>query len=131
MKFFLLQATDVNNAANYLPIGLQMLFAIGLIATIIIGSNYLGPKRATSDKLQNFESGIEIRGNARQPMAVKYFLVAILFVLFDVEVIFFYPYAVNFRELGWGGFVAVLVFVSLFITGLVYILKKGALKWEE
>lgn len=131
MKFFLLQATDVNNAANYLPIGLQLLFAAGLIATIIIGSDWLGPKRATADKLQNFESGIEIRGNARQPMAVKYFLVAILFVLFDVEVIFFYPYAVNFRDLGWDGFIAVLVFVSLFITGLVYIFKKGALEWEE
>lgn len=130
MQFFFLQASEINSAANYLPIGLQMLFAIGLIATVIVGSNYLGPKRATSDKLQNFESGIEIRGNARQPMAVKYFLVAILFVLFDVEVIFFYPYAVNFRELGWSGFVAVLVFVSLFITGLVYIFKKGALKWE-
>lgn len=131
MEFFLLQATDVNNAANYLPIGLQMLFAMGLIATIIVLSNYLGPKRSTADKLQNFESGIEIKGNARQPMAVKYFLVAILFVLFDVEVIFFYPYAVNFRELGWSGFVAVLIFVTLFITGLVYIFKKGALKWEE
>lgn len=131
MQFFLLQATDVNNAANYLPIILQMIFAIGLIATIIVGSNLLGPKRATADKLQNFESGIQIRGNARQPMAVKYFLVAILFVLFDVEVIFFYPYAVNFRELGWGGFIAVLMFVSLFIAGLVYIFKKGALKWEE
>jgi NADH-quinone oxidoreductase subunit A len=131
MEFFLLQATDVNNAANYLPIILQMIFAVGLIATIIVGSNRLGPKRATADKLQNFESGIQIRGNARQPMAVKYFLVAILFVLFDVEVIFFYPYAVNFRELGWGGFMAVLMFVSLFIAGLVYIFKKGALKWEE
>lgn len=131
MEFFLLQATDVNNAANYLPIGLQVIFAAGLIATIIVGSNLLGPKRKTTDKLQNFESGIQIRGNARQPMAVKYFLVAILFVLFDVEVIFFYPYAVNFRELGWGGFMAVLMFVSLFIAGLVYIFKKGALKWEE
>ncbi len=131
MRFFLLQATDVNSAANYLPIGLQMLFAIGLIATIIILSDWLGPKRKTADKLQNFESGIEIKGNARQPMAIKYFLVAILFVLFDVEVIFFYPYAVNFRELGWSGFAAVVVFVALFITGLVYIFKKGALKWEE
>lgn len=131
MEFFLLQATDVNNAANYLPIALQVIFAVGLIATIIIGSNWLGPKRKTSDKLQNFESGIEIRGNARQPMAVKYFLVAILFVLFDVEVIFFYPYAVNFRELGWEGFIAVVMFVSLFIAGLVYIFKKGALKWED
>jgi NADH-quinone oxidoreductase subunit A len=131
MQFFLLQATDVNSAANYLPIALQLIFAIGLIATIIVGSDYLGPKRKTADKLQNFESGIEIKGNARQPMAIKYFLVAILFVLFDVEVIFFYPYAVNFRELKWPGFVAVLVFVALFITGLIYIFKKGALKWEE
>ena len=135
MEFFLLQATNGNNAANYLPIGLQMLFAVGLIATIIVGSNYLGPKRATSDKLQNFESGIQIRGNARQPMAVKYFLVAILFVLFDVEVIFFYPYAVNFKELfkelGWSSFLSVVMFVSFFIAGLVYIFKKGALKWEE
>ena len=131
MQFFLLQAGDVNNASNYLPIGLQLIFAIGLIATIIVGSNYLGPKRKTSDKLQNFESGIEIKGNARQPVSIKYFLVAILFVLFDVEVIFFYPYAVNFRELGWHGFVAVLLFVGLFVAGLVYIFKKGALKWEE
>ena len=131
MEFFLLQAADVNNASNYLPIGLQFLFAAGLIASIIVGSNFLGPKRPTSDKLQNFESGIKIQGNARQPMAVKYFLVAILFVLFDVEVIFFYPYAVNFRELGWEGFMAVLVFVALFITGLVYIFKKKALDWEE
>lgn len=131
MHFFLLQATDVNNAVNYLPIAIQLLFAIGLVATIIILSDRLGPKRKTADKLQNFESGIEIKGNARQPMAIKYFLVAILFVLFDVEVIFFYPYAVNFRELGWGGFTAVVVFVALFITGLIYIFKKGALKWEE
>ncbi len=64
-------------------------------------------------------------------MAIKYFLVAILFVLFDVEVIFFYPYAVNFRELGWQGFLAVAAFVGLFITGFIYIIKKGALNWED
>src|SRR5689334_16272542 len=115
MQFFWLQVNDVNSAVNYLPIGLQLIFAIGLVATIIILSDWLGPKRKTSDKLQNFESGIEIRGNARQPMAIKYFLVAILFVLFDVEVIFFYPYAVNFRELKWEGFAAVIIFVALFI----------------
>lgn len=126
----MLQA-QVNNAENYLPIVLQLVFAIGLIVTILIGSDFLGPKRKTTDKLQNFESGIEIKGNARQPMAIKYFLVAILFVLFDVEVIFFYPYAVNFRELGWAGFVAVMLFVALFLAGFIYIFKKGALKWEE
>ncbi len=131
MLLYFLQVTENNNASNYLPIGLQLIFAIGLIATIIILSDWLGPKRRTEDKLQNFESGIEIKGNARQPVAIKYFLVAILFVLFDVEVIFFYPYAVNFRELGWHGFMAVLLFVSLFIAGLVYIFRKGALKWED
>jgi NADH-quinone oxidoreductase subunit A len=131
MQFSLLQTTAINNAASYLPIVLQGIFAIGLIATIIVLSDNLGPKRKTADKLQNFESGIGIKENARQPMAVKYFLVAILFVLFDVEVIFFYPYAVNFRELGWHGFTAVVLFVSLFIAGLVYIFKKGALDWEE
>ena len=94
-------------------------------------THFFGPKRKTDDKLQNFESGIEIKGNARQPMAIKYFLVAILFVLFDVEVIFFYPYAVNFRELGWGGFLAVAMFVGLFISGFIYIIKKGALDWED
>jgi NADH-quinone oxidoreductase subunit A len=131
MQHFFLQATNTNSTANYLPIALQLIFAIGLIAFIIVLSNYLGPKRKTSDKLQNFESGIEIKGNARQPMAIKYFLVAILFVLFDVEVIFFYPYAVNFKELGKEGFVAVAMFVGLFIAGFVYILKKGALDWED
>ena len=131
MDFFLLQQTVSNNAANYLPIALQLVFAIGLIATIMVVSNFIGPKRKTTDKLQNFESGIDIRGNARQPMAIKYFLVAILFVLFDVEVIFFYPYAVNFRELGWEGFKAVVLFVALFVAGLIYIFKKGALKWED
>lgn len=131
MQFFILQASSVNDASNYLPIVLQLLFAMGLVAAIIFGSDALGPKRKTNDKLQNFESGIEIKGNARQPIAIKYFLVAILFVLFDVEVIFFYPYAVNFRELGWNGFLAVILFVGLFLTGFIYIFKKGALKWEE
>ncbi len=131
MEFFLLQANEVNSAYNYFPIALQLLFAAGLVTVMIIGSSLLGPKRKTSDKLQNFESGIEIRGNARRPMAIKYFLTAILFVLFDVEVIFFYPYAVNFRELGWEGFLAVVLFVSLFLSGFIYIYKKGALKWED
>lgn len=131
MKWFILQAIDGNNASNYLPIGIQLFFAIGFIATMMLLTHSFGPKRHTDDKLQNFESGVEIKGNARQPMAIKYFLVAILFVLFDVEVIFFYPYAVNFKELGWHGFMAVVMFVGLFIAGFIYIIKKGALTWED
>jgi NADH-quinone oxidoreductase subunit A len=65
------------------------------------------------------------------PMAIKYFLVAILFVLFDVEVIFFYPYAVNFRELGWSGFGEVLLFVGFFLVGFIYIHEEGGTNWED
>lgn len=135
--FYLLQTdftkkiTDVNSSGSYFPVGLQILFAVGLIVFLVVVTHLLGPKRKTTDKLQNFTSGIESHGDARQPMAIKYFLVAILFVLFDVEVIFFYPYAVNFKGLGWSGFWAVLLFVAFFLCGFIYIIKKGALNWED
>ena len=135
--FYLLQTdltkavTDVNSAGSYFPVGLQILFAVGLIGLLMFVTHLLGPKRKTTDKLQTFTSGIESHGDARQPVAIKYFLVAILFVLFDVEVIFFYPYAVNFKGLGWSGFWAVLMFVAFFLCGFIYIIKKGALTWED
>ena len=133
MTWFLLQANVpvTDNTASYLPIAIQFTIAVLILVVMIGGTHLLGPKRKTSDKLANFTSGIESHGNARQPMAIKYFLVAILFVLFDVEVIFFYPYAVNFRDLGWEGFGAVLMFVAFFLAGFFYIVKKGALKWED
>lgn len=133
MDIYLLQvaAQSPDSAYWYLPIGLQLLFAILFVGMMMGVTHLLGPSRKTADKLENFESGIESVGNARQPMAVKYFLVAILFVLFDVEVIFFYPYAVNFKALGWEGFIAVMMFVAFFACGFIYIIKKGALKWED
>ncbi len=137
MDIFLLQAntlsteSNLNNSFSYFPIGVQFLFAIGFVVLVLGVTHLLGPKRRSAEKLQNFESGIDAVGNARQPMAIKYFLVAILFVLFDVEVIFFYPYAVNFRGLGWAGFVEVLLFVGFFLAGFLYIIKKGALHWED
>ncbi len=131
INLFLLDVATSTTAADYAPIGVHLLFAIGFVATMMILSHQFGPKRKTSDKLENFASGIESHGDARQPMAIKYFLVAILFVLFDVEVIFFYPYAVNFRLLGWDGFVEVLLFVGFFLCGFIYIIKKGALRWED
>lgn len=131
MVYLLQTNTATHGAGTFLPLGLQILFAVGLIVLLVIVSHLLGPKRKTSDKLQTFTSGIASHGDARQPMAVKYFLTAILFVLFDVEVIFFYPYAVIFRELGWPGFWAVMMFVGFFACGFFYIYKKGALNWEE
>lgn len=127
----LLLAVQENTPFNYFPVALQLVVAIGFIVVMMVVTHLLGPKRKTSDKLINFESGIPSVGNARQPMAIKYFLVAILFVLFDVEVIFFYPYAVNFKELGTEGFMAVIMFVAFFLCGFIYIVKKGAIEWEE
>ena len=123
--------SDANTTGSYLPIALQFLFVAGMIGSLMVVTHLLGPSRKTTDKLQTFASGIADHGQARQPMAIKYFLVAILFVLFDVEVIFFYPYAVNFRELGWSGFWAVLMFVAFFLCGFIYIVKKKALEWED
>ena len=82
-------------------------------------------------KDDNFECGIDGQGNARFPVSIRYFMTAILFVLFDVEVIFFYPYAVNFYELKLEGLLAVIMFVGFFLTGFYYIYKKGALEWEK
>ena len=127
----LLLAVEHNTPFNYFPIALQLVIAIGFIIVMMGATHLLGPKRKTKDKLINFECGIPSVGNARQPMGIKYFLVAILFVLFDVEVIFFYPYAVNFRFLGQDGFMEVVLFVAFFLCGFIYIVKKGALDWED
>lgn len=129
LNHFILQVQSTT--ADYLPIAIQLVFAVGFVATMLFLSALAGPKRYTKDKLETFASGITHHGDARTPMAIKYFLVAILFVLFDVEVIFFYPYAVNFKSLGWSGFLAVLMFVGFFIVGFTYIIKKGALQWED
>ena len=88
--FHLLQ-TSLNSAdsGSYLPVAIQVFIAVGLVVFLTVVTHLLGPKRHTSDKLQNFASGIESHGDARQPMAIKYFLTAILFVLFDVEVLCF------------------------------------------
>lgn len=115
----------------YFPIGMQFMVALGFVMISLLTSWFLNPKINTKNKLDVFESGIPYVGNARMQFSIKYFLVATLFVLFDVEVIFFYPYAVNFRQLGWEGFFAVLMFVGFFLAGFFYIIKKGALNWED
>ena len=116
--------------ADFLPIVLQFIVAAGFVVTTMLATHLLGPRRKSKIKLETFECGIESQGNARVPISIKYFLVAILFVLFDVEVIFMYPWAVNFKELGMLGIVEMFIFLALLLTGFLYIIKKGALKWE-
>ena len=117
--------------ANYIPILIQGGIALGFVLLTLFIASRLGPKRRNATKNDNFECGVEIEGNARFPISIKYFMTAILFVLFDVEVIFFYPYAVNFRAMGMEGFLAVLAFVSVFLLGFLYVLRKGALEWDK
>ncbi|MGZ9734948.1 NADH-quinone oxidoreductase subunit A [Flavobacterium sp. GNP002] len=115
---------------NYIPILMQFILAVGFVVGTILVSGKLGPKRSSVIKDKNFECGIESVGNARIPFSVKYFLVAILFVLFDVEVIFLYPWAINFKELGMEGMVKMIIFMMLLLVGFFYIIKKKALEWE-
>jgi NADH-quinone oxidoreductase subunit A len=117
--------------SGYMPIVLQSLVALGFVALVLIVVPLLGPRRHHKVKHETFECGIEVKGNARMPVSIKYFMTAILFVLFDVEVIFFYAYAVNFREMGIQGFLAVLMFVGVFLLGFVYVWKKGAFEWDK
>jgi NADH-quinone oxidoreductase subunit A len=116
---------------DYIPVLIQILIALGFVVTTMLATHFLGPKRYSRAKLENFECGIEGLGNARSPFSVKYFLIAILFVLFDVEVIFMYPWAVNFKELGKAGFLDMVLFMILVLAGFIYILLKGAFKWDR
>ncbi|WP_374165879.1 NADH-quinone oxidoreductase subunit A [Arcticibacter sp. MXS-1] len=115
---------------DYLPIIIQMLVALGFVLLTMTITHLIGPKRKTKDKLSPFEAGIEVIGNARAPFSIKYFLVAILFVLFDVEVIFMYPWAVNFKEMGLEGMIEMFIFMGTLLLGFIYIVKKKALDWE-
>jgi|SRR6185312_2654367 len=119
-----------NGPIDYLPILITVLVAGGFVVTTMFVSNFLGPKRKNKTKLDTFECGIESQGNARIPFSVKYFLAAILFVLFDVEVIFLYPWAVDFKSLGLAGFWEMISYMAVILIGFFYILKKGALKWD-
>jgi NADH-quinone oxidoreductase subunit A len=115
---------------DFFPIAMMFIVALGFVVTTLVATHLLGPKRKSKIKQDVFECGIESQGNARIPFSIKYFLVAILFVLFDVEVIFMYPWAVNFKELGIVGFIEMLTFITFLLIGFYYIMKKGALKWE-
>ncbi|MBB6001834.1 NADH-quinone oxidoreductase subunit A [Arcicella rosea] len=124
--------------SDFLPILVQLVAALAFIVATMLATHWLGPKRHSVLKDDAFECGIESVGDARTPISVKYFLVAILFVLFDVEIIFMYPWAVNF--MGWVKstsdvaitmFLEMLVFMGLLLLGFIYVIKKGVLTWEK
>lgn len=115
---------------TYIFILIQFAIALSFVLISVVSSQFLGPKLSSKKKGKNFESGIESYGNARAPFSIKYFVVAILFVLFDIEVVFLYPWAVNFRDLGMDALWKMIIFMAILLTGFYYIIKKKALVWE-
>jgi len=116
--------------SDYLPIAILVLVALTLSLIVVFISRIFGPFKPTSKKLSPYESGMSPIGPALRRLPVKFYLVAVLFILFDIEVVFLLPYAVIVRELGTYGLIAAGVFVIVVTIGLIYEWKKGALEWE-
>jgi len=115
---------------NWFPILLVFFIATGMVLLLSFVSWLLGPKRPSAIKATAFECGSESSGTARDRFGVKFYVVALLFIVFDVEAVFIYPWAVLFKELAWQGLIMMSVFVFTLVLGLVYVWKKGALEWE-
>ncbi len=115
---------------SYVPIGI--IITCGLIFGIVMSkaSEWLGPRNPTEVKLSTYESGMEPIRTARERVSVKYYMVAMLFILFDIEVVFLYPWAVNYRMLGLFGLIEMGVFIGILMLGYLYLLRKGALEWQ-
>ena len=125
-------SSDSAALAPYLPLLVVLVVAAGLGWVVCIASGLLGPKRPSEIKSTVFEAGSEPSpGTAHQRFAVKFYVVALLFIVFDVETVFLYPWAVNFKKLGWFGYAEMLVFALTLVIGLAYVWKKGALEWEK
>src|SRR6476469_1825606 len=112
-------------------LGVVIMIGLGVgFAAVMIGlSILLGPKNPTPEKLAPYECGMPAVGDARERQSVKFYLVAMIFLLFDIEVAFLYPWAMALRDLGWSGFGQVLLFMALLLAGYTYVWRKGALDW--
>ena len=116
----------------YLPIFVLLAISTGLAVLIVIISIVLGPRKRAQNqtKIQPYESGMNAIGQGQRRFPVRFYLVAVLFILFDIEVIFFYPWAVAFRQLGVFGLIQMLIFIGILFAGYIWVWKKGALDWE-
>jgi NADH-quinone oxidoreductase subunit A len=115
---------------HYLPIGILVLLATVVALIVVFTSTILGPRRPTAKKLAPYESGMTPIGPAVRRLPVRFYLVAVLFILFDVEIVFLLPYAVIVERLGLYGLISAGIFVLILIVGLIYEWKKGGLDWE-
>jgi NADH-quinone oxidoreductase subunit A len=115
---------------SYLPILVLILCAMALAMGATVFSYFIGEKKPTAIKLAPYECGMPLIGTARQRFPAKFYIIAMLFILFDIEAVFLYPWAVVFKKLGMFGFIEMGVFIAILLVGYVYVWKKGALEWE-
>jgi len=114
---------------GWLSILIMIALGAGFALISVVASSLLGPRNPTPEKSAPYECGMPPVGDARERQSVKFYLVAMIFLLFDIEVAFLYPWAMALRDLGWSGFVQVVLFVALLLAGYVYVWRKGALDW--
>ncbi len=115
---------------EYIPIFILIALSIAVGIIVLLLGRYIGPHRPTAKKGEPYESGMIPYGPGTRQMPVRFYLVAVLFILFDVEVIFFLPWAVTFQKLGLFAVIEMFIFVAILMTGFVYLWKKGAMEWE-
>ena len=116
--------------AHYLSVLIFMIVAVLLGVGPLLISVLVSPRRPDSAKLSAYECGFEAFGDMRIPFDVRFYLVAILFIIFDLETAFLFPWAVSFRHIGWFGFAAMAVFLGLLVVGFIFEWRRGALEWE-
>ncbi len=114
---------------QYIPVLILLAVGAGLSLAMVAVTRVMGPRTRTAIKESPFESGSNPVGNARERFSVKFYMVALLFIVFDVEAVFIYPWAVLLQDLGWQAMISMLVFMATLVVGLVYVWKKGALEW--
>jgi len=120
-------------ASDYVPVLLMLGFSIAIAGFILLATHLIGPKRPGPEKLTAYESGKAPIGDARLRFPIRFYLIAMLFIIFDIEVVFLYPWAVVYRRFlsqGWFIFVEMLVFIGILLVGYIYAWKRGALEWE-
>src|SRR5476649_1727894 len=115
---------------GWLSILIMIALGAGFALVSVLLSRVLGPSKPSPEKSAPYECGMPAVGDARERQSVKFYLVAMIFLLFDIEVAFLYPWAIAFRSLGWPGFVQILVFFALLLTGYVYVWRKGIFDWS-
>ncbi len=115
---------------DYIPIIIFFVIAGGFALTTIFLSAIIGKRKTTPQKMIPYECGMDPVGQARKPFSVKFYIIAMLFIIFDIEVVFLYPWAVIFRELKLFGLIEMAIFIGILLVGFIYVWKKGALEWE-